>query len=101
MIFLAPVLFTCLLARCHLLQLLLSELGSVVSHNRVKQQLRRKDIQFRFIFIHVVNLSFDFQLAALGGFLLMFAFFAFNGGSQGTISHAGDGDVIIKIHCLS
>ncbi|CAG0890752.1 unnamed protein product [Cyprideis torosa] len=33
-------------------------------------------------------------LAALGGFILLFGFLAFNGGSQGSISHPGDGQVV-------
>ncbi|KAK6191639.1 hypothetical protein SNE40_003278 [Patella caerulea] len=33
-------------------------------------------------------------LAALGGFILLFGFLAFNGGSQLTISNAGDGEAI-------
>jgi len=33
-------------------------------------------------------------LAGLGGFILIFGFLAFNGGSQGQIAHAGDGDVV-------
>ena len=32
-------------------------------------------------------------LAALGGFILIFGFFAFNGGSQGSISNPGDGAI--------
>lgn len=35
-------------------------------------------------------------LAALGGFILLFGFFAFNGGSQGAISSPGDGIVVAK-----
>ena len=33
-------------------------------------------------------------LTALGGFILIFGFLAFNGGSQGSISEEGDGDVV-------
>ncbi|XP_070551457.1 putative ammonium transporter 1 isoform X1 [Ptychodera flava] len=33
-------------------------------------------------------------LVALGGFILMFGFFAFNGGSQASISQPGDGPVV-------
>ncbi|XP_022082672.1 putative ammonium transporter 1 [Acanthaster planci] len=33
-------------------------------------------------------------LAALGGFILFFGFFAFNGGSQASISQPGDGEVV-------
>ena len=33
-------------------------------------------------------------LAGLGGFILIFGFLAFNGGSQGSISQAGDGDTV-------
>ena len=33
-------------------------------------------------------------LAGLGGFILIFGFLAFNGGSQGSISNPGDGDVV-------
>ena len=33
-------------------------------------------------------------LAGLGGFILIFGFLAFNGGSQGSISQVGDGDVV-------
>jgi len=33
-------------------------------------------------------------LAGLGGFILIFGFLAFNGGSQGSISNVGDGDVV-------
>jgi len=33
-------------------------------------------------------------LAALGGFILIFGFFAFNGGSQGSISNPGDGAIV-------
>merc|ERR1719228_1548683 len=33
-------------------------------------------------------------LAGLGGFILIFGFLAFNGGSQGSISNAGDGDTV-------
>ena len=33
-------------------------------------------------------------LAGLGGFILIFGFLAFNGGSQTAISSAGDGDVV-------
>ena len=33
-------------------------------------------------------------LAGLGGFILIFGFLAFNGGSQGSISGAGDGSVV-------
>ncbi|CAH1780968.1 unnamed protein product [Owenia fusiformis] len=36
-------------------------------------------------------------LTAIGGFILTFGFFAFNGGSQGAISNAGDGGAV----CLS
>ncbi|XP_067935200.1 putative ammonium transporter 1 isoform X2 [Watersipora subatra] len=35
-------------------------------------------------------------LAALGGFILMFGFFAFNGGSQFTISNPGDGVAVAR-----
>jgi ammonia channel protein AmtB len=35
-----------------------------------------------------------FQIAALGGFILFFGFLAFNGGSQLTISNAGDGAAV-------
>nr|AOG19173.1 AMT-like ammonia transporter [Eurythoe complanata] len=35
-------------------------------------------------------------LAALGGFILMFGFFAFNGGSQASISASGDGVAIAR-----
>ena len=31
---------------------------------------------------------------SLGAFILIFGFFAFNGGSQGRISSAGDGSVV-------
>ena len=34
------------------------------------------------------------QLAALGAFILLFGFFAFNGGSQYSASQAGDGVAI-------
>ena len=34
------------------------------------------------------------QLAALGGFILLFGFLAFNGSSQGAISSPGDGTVV-------
>ena len=33
-------------------------------------------------------------LAGLGGFILIFGFLAFNGGSQGSISNVGDGDIV-------
>jgi len=33
-------------------------------------------------------------LAALGGFILIFGFLAFNGGSQGQIAHKGDGETV-------
>ena len=33
-------------------------------------------------------------LAGLGGFILIFGFLAFNGGSQGQIAHEGDGNVV-------
>ena len=33
-------------------------------------------------------------LAGLGGFILIFGFLAFNGGSQAQISAEGDGDVV-------
>jgi len=33
-------------------------------------------------------------LAGLGGFILIFGFLAFNGGSQGSISNEGDGDIV-------
>ena len=33
-------------------------------------------------------------LAGLGGFILIFGFLAFNGGSQGSISQVGDGDTV-------
>ena len=33
-------------------------------------------------------------LAGLGGFILIFGFLAFNGGSQGSISNEGDGDTV-------
>ena len=33
-------------------------------------------------------------LAGLGGFILIFGFLAFNGGSQAQIAHEGDGDVV-------
>ena len=33
-------------------------------------------------------------MVSLGGFILFFGFFAFNGGSQGSISAEGDGEVI-------
>ena len=33
-------------------------------------------------------------LAGLGGFILIFGFLAFNGGSQAQIAHTGDGDVV-------
>lgn len=33
-------------------------------------------------------------LAGLGGFILIFGFLAFNGGSQGSISNPGDGDTV-------
>jgi len=33
-------------------------------------------------------------LAGLGGFILIFGFLAFNGGSQAQIAHKGDGDVV-------
>ena len=35
-----------------------------------------------------------FQLASLGGFILVFGFFAFNGSSQGSISAPGDGAAV-------
>lgn len=35
-------------------------------------------------------------MAALGGFILMFGFFAFNGGSQFTISGTDDGYAVAK-----
>ncbi|XP_013379842.1 putative ammonium transporter 1 isoform X2 [Lingula anatina] len=35
-------------------------------------------------------------LAALGGFILMFGFFAFNGGSQASISQPGDGAAVAR-----
>ena len=38
--------------------------------------------------------SFALQLAALGGFILFFGFFAFNAGSQASISAEGDAGVI-------
>lgn len=38
----------------------------------------------------------QFQFAALGGFILMFGFFAFNGGSQASISAPGDGPIVAK-----
>ena len=38
--------------------------------------------------------SFLFQLAALGAFILLFGFFAFNGGSQKTVSKPGDSVII-------
>ena len=34
------------------------------------------------------------QFAALGGFILFFGFMAFNGGSQTSISNAGDGAAV-------
>ena len=33
-------------------------------------------------------------MVALGGFILFFGFFAFNGGSQASISAEGDGEVV-------
>ena len=36
------------------------------------------------------------QLAALGGFILLFGFLAFNGGSQGSISHPGDAAIVAR-----
>lgn len=38
-------------------------------------------------------MQFD-KLISLGGFILVFGFFAFNGSSQGSISKEGDGDVV-------
>ena len=35
-------------------------------------------------------------LVALGAFILIFGFFAFNGGSQASITAPGDGDVVAK-----
>ena len=35
-----------------------------------------------------------FQQVALGGFILFFGFFAFNGGSQASISAEGDGTIV-------
>ncbi|XP_069178973.1 putative ammonium transporter 1 [Procambarus clarkii] len=43
-----------------------------------------------------VKLCLNFQLAALGGFILLFGFLAFNGGSQASISHEGDAVAIAK-----
>ena len=36
------------------------------------------------------------QHVALGGFILFFGFFAFNGGSQASISQEGDGEVVAQ-----
>ena len=36
------------------------------------------------------------QLAALGGFILLFGFLAFNAGVRGHISHLGDSEVISR-----
>ncbi|XP_033646044.1 putative ammonium transporter 1 [Asterias rubens] len=47
-----------------------------------------KDGQAVTIYGHTV------PLAALGGFILFFGFFAFNGGSQASISQPGDGEVV-------
>ncbi|XP_077994370.1 putative ammonium transporter 1 [Glandiceps talaboti] len=44
-----------------------------------------------------VNISgHTVPLVALGGFILMFGFFAFNGGSQASISQPGDGIAVAK-----
>ena len=40
------------------------------------------------------NWHFYFQFASLGGFILVFGFFAFNGSSQGSISGEGDGAAV-------
>jgi Amt family ammonium transporter len=36
-------------------------------------------------------------LVSLGAFILVFGFFAFNGGSQASISVAGDGELVTQI----
>lgn len=41
--------------------------------------------------------TLDFQFAALGGFILLFGFLAFNGGSLGSISNPGDGAIIAAV----
>lgn len=38
--------------------------------------------------------KFNFQVAALGGFILFFGFLAFNGGSQTSVQNEGDGAAI-------
>ena len=45
------------------------------------------------ICVHI-SLYFRGQKCALGGFILFFGFLAFNGGSQGSISNAGDAAVV-------
>lgn len=37
------------------------------------------------------------KTAALGGFILFFGFLAFNGGSLGSISNPGDGDIVALV----
>jgi len=39
-------------------------------------------------------LGHSVPLAGLGGFILLFGFLAFNGGSQAQIGHPGDGDIV-------
>ncbi len=41
-----------------------------------------------------------FQLACLGGFILFFGFFAFNAGSQASISQEGDA-AVIGLACMN
>jgi ammonia channel protein AmtB len=51
-----------------------------------------------FFYVKIINkkyiLSFIFQFAALGAFLLVVGFLAFNGASQLTITHPRDNEII-------
>ena len=44
----------------------------------------------------VEMIAHSVPLVALGAFILIFGFFAFNGGSQASITAPGDGDVVAK-----
>ena len=41
-------------------------------------------------------IAHSIPLVSLGAFILIFGFFAFNGGSQASITSPGDGDVVSK-----